>query len=281
MFKRNWRRFFADYGLIAILPVAFLLCAIAYFSYSNSHEIERNKARAAHVGSAASKCVNSDSWVSFAQCIVEANPAAYEQSAEYHDLKAQQEMAKWALLMLIVTSVGVVYVAATLWEANQTAIHAQAMLEQQRLADERTLRPYIEVKALADAHSRTVRFLAVNVGQTPARDLRIITDLTILRSKEAAISDSLPEFPFAWRDGSGLFIAPSAEASNSTRALTTEEHARNCGDWAVASVHVSYRDFFTTSEPRDVHQRFLVNIGEWKSASIAECKPLVRDALAT
>lgn len=103
------------------------------------------------------------------RCRAHLQQAPYEKSAEYYDLKAQQEMAEWALVMLLVTSIGVVFVALTLKAAADANEGFKASAE----AD---LRPYVFVagvrsEKLTDAAGVKCVRLKIgmkNLGRTPA-----------------------------------------------------------------------------------------------------------------
>lgn len=91
---------------------------------------------------------------------------------EEEDLRTQRDMSRWALLMLIVTTIGVVYVARTLHEARRTN-------EGFAKASEQQLTAYVIAEAF-ELHVTHIdngnkglnwSFALRNAGQTPAFDL--------------------------------------------------------------------------------------------------------------
>jgi hypothetical protein len=147
-------------------------CLIIWLGYGNTHRTERASAAADQQYKSLVECVAARGLSSLPICVAQSTQANYEHSSDYYDLKAQQDMAKWALLMLVVTSVGVVYVALTL-NATTDIGHAQ-------------LRAYLgltEVKlnVAFDGESyqfnRTIKIK--NGGQTPARNVKITSFITL------------------------------------------------------------------------------------------------------
>lgn len=112
------------------------------------------------------------------ECLQEGHPAAlcrshrekypYEKSSAYYDLKAQQEMAEWALIMLIVTSVGIGFVAMTLKTASDANEGFRASAEVQ-------LRPYMSFQHIQAIQLVTsawsIQAVWKNTGQTPTRQM--------------------------------------------------------------------------------------------------------------
>lgn len=70
-----------------------------------------------------------------------ANP--YPLSLGQRDLLAQERMSHWTQYLGFFTGVGVVLLALTLHETNETAKYARDMLDQQRDTDYRTLKAYL------------------------------------------------------------------------------------------------------------------------------------------
>jgi len=152
-------------GLIFCIILAAISCAAVWSVYENVHSNERGHASAAAKYERFAECIAS-SQSSAAQCKTQADQSRYDQSAEAYDLKAQQEMARWAALMLFVTSVGVLFVAATL----KTAADAN---EGFRVSAERQSRAYISVQQFSLLEAEATRppgagLRIVNSGDSPA-----------------------------------------------------------------------------------------------------------------
>lgn len=145
--------------------------------YGHIQSTERENAAENRQQLSLSKCVSAGSFVRVAECAAKALQPQYETSKDYYDLKAQQDMAKWALLMLFVTGVGVYYVARTLKEsenATEAALIA-ANVATQELEDARLrARPSLSldrsffVITRAETQSIVLTLNLVNVGSTPA-----------------------------------------------------------------------------------------------------------------
>lgn len=174
--------------LIAFILVAVATCSVAWVYYGHIHRAERENAAHEYQEKSFVKCVSTRGFVAVSECFSESQEAAYEQSADYYDLKAQQDMAKWALLMFVVTAVGVFYVALTLEaakEANNVARDigiAQVRAYISVLSFEFSGNPTRFTVNTVTGESRsahTVELHARNDGQTPARNVRILGDIIV------------------------------------------------------------------------------------------------------
>lgn len=195
---------------------AILLCLFAWSAYDNAHKYERSRAAASEKQSRYAECFVGDSLIFNSKCIKQVTKPNYDETTNYYDLKAQQDMAKWALLMLVVTSVGVVYVALTLREAQQTN-------QSFKLSSQRQLRAYLNVfvtKAtrvpllgVTQFPHKTEVKLSIrikNFGQTPAYKISIWSNIKFMKIEDVtkAWIDSLEDF-----EGS-MYICPNSEAGN-------------------------------------------------------------------
>ncbi|MEH6742204.1 hypothetical protein [Hyphomonas sp.] len=116
-------------ALFARVPAAllFLMAVLAipvWISYSQIHKDERIDASSHKEKVTVAECVSPD-FSNAIECLRQAADSEYDQTAEWYDLKAQQDMAKWALLMFVVTSVGVGYIALTLHTTSETLEEAR------------------------------------------------------------------------------------------------------------------------------------------------------------
>ncbi|WP_425419684.1 hypothetical protein [Oricola indica] len=175
--------------LIAVIGVA--LVGLVYLSYAVSKGYERADQR--HQSEIAQyatqqqhqqECLASSVAIDdFRQCL-----AAYEGTSREHDraeqnLNAQREMAYWAEGMLwatwasvIITAIGVVYVALTLKETQEAVRAADDAVKATFDVGTAQIRAHLivsDVVAEYGAHSEYGRYISVtvsirNVGQTPA-----------------------------------------------------------------------------------------------------------------
>jgi len=182
--KRNWDDQLDGRRLIAFSIIAAFACLIAWVVYSDIHNTERNNAASAQQNDNIIKCVSSLGFTRLAECILKTAQSPYEETKDWYDLKAQQDMAKWALLMFIVTGVGVVYVALTLLAAR----HAN---EGFALSAERQDRAYLSATpsqfSLKTDFSKnqpypvdvSFRVVVKNHGQTPAHNVKVWANIAL------------------------------------------------------------------------------------------------------
>lgn len=127
--------------------------------------------------------------IAMAECIKSVIESTYEHQRDQDGLTAQRDMAQWAALMniiaaasVVVTTVGVVYVAFTLGEARRTTLAAIRAAKAARSANDllesfskRELRAYITVDIrggmLVGEERQSLRIYIglTNTGQTPAK----------------------------------------------------------------------------------------------------------------
>tara|TARA_R110002020_G_scaffold105961_1_gene246750 strand:+ start:2089 stop:3111 length:1023 start_codon:yes stop_codon:yes gene_type:complete len=112
---------------------AAVACLGAWIVYGNIQKTERENAAASQQNDSFAECVSAQGFSGVAECGLQAAQSPYEKTKDWYDLKAQQDMAKWALLMLVVTSVGIVYVAATFQETRKaTSVAIEALKHSER-----------------------------------------------------------------------------------------------------------------------------------------------------
>ncbi len=159
----------------------------------------------------------------------EPNPKREEWRSE-RDLEAQQEMARWALLMMIasflsvgVTAVGVVFVKQTL-DATRAAVNeaenataaARNTINVTQDLGRRQLRAYIDIKngafrvGPAGKGRLRVRVEFANFGQTPARDVRFWVRINWFKPGEFTFTE--PDN----RGWNGALSAPAISPSGTT-----------------------------------------------------------------
>ena len=140
---------------------------------------------------------------------------ADEIQREQDDLKAQEDMAKWARLMYLatawmtaLTAFGVLLLGATLYFTKQAAISADKMVEEAKLATkaaeasvaetqrigEAQVRAYVTVSEVAVFLENTcpvVNFRVFNGGNSPALSLQVTASIAIGVEKDAVLSDGI------------------------------------------------------------------------------------------
>jgi hypothetical protein len=169
-------------GLIVALVLGVLACAIVLLAYGRDHSEQRASAAAHYKHDRFLNCI-ALGVTSPAQCKAQADQSRYDQSAEAYDLQAQQDMAKWALLMLIVTGVGVALIAMTVWqtrgvlrEAKKTTSAANRTVDETKRIGDAQVRAYLgiggfELVNYIKGAKPKIRFTIKNFGQTPALDV--------------------------------------------------------------------------------------------------------------
>lgn len=217
---------------------------IAGLSYSQGRESERRyKAPQQHAESAKTyaqrACVGLEPTAAF-ECIIDAVETSSETARAEQDLDAQQWMAFWALLMVIVstimavvTGIGIYYVKqtldATLTAVDETGKATKAMLDANEIADEtakRQLRAYMGINKYDLTPYEigvvgTGRFMVAmqNFGQTPAIALTTQVSYAIT---EWVDRDTRPE---AWNFESDRFPIDVAPGAPMFREIYFSEHA--------------------------------------------------------
>lgn len=110
------------FALLAIISILAVISVLSW--YGLEHEKERDHAASSYHQARIVQCLSAKEKSSF-ECQKIAITPAYQVTQDAYDLKAQQDMAKWALLMLIVTGVGVVFVAMTLSASQKMLLEAK------------------------------------------------------------------------------------------------------------------------------------------------------------
>lgn len=173
-------------GLATAVTILLFLGGVIYLLYDDSQGEERREARRTDHEQAVALCTSLGNGVADPACIIERLDAQQEQNRAEHDLKAQQEMARWALLMLFVTTVGVIYIAQTLGATQLTLKEARAATKAAQDAVAATtetgraqVRAYLSVRGgkfrvserdeIRKKNEIDGYFTVINVGNSPAR----------------------------------------------------------------------------------------------------------------
>lgn len=190
-------------GLATAVIVLVFVGWVISLLYEDQQSDDHAQASGTDYEKAVSLCTRLGNGTADTACIVERLDAQQEQKRNQYDLNAQQDMARWALLMLFVTGVGVVYVAQTLNVTNATLDEAQkatsaavdaAQTARRQLENERAwlLNPkFIEPRPLANAlifGERSDGFClacsCVNFGRSPAIDITYRAQQILLPADE-------------------------------------------------------------------------------------------------
>lgn len=163
---------------LALIILIVVLAVPVWMGYSETHRDERENARAHYEQVRFTDCLSPD-WSNASTCLKEAIASEYDQTAEYYDLKAQQDMAKWSLLMFGITAIGVGYIAmtlhatrSTLKEAERTTAAANRTVDETRRIGEAQVRAYLtyeNARFQYGGDEARLSFEIHNSGQSPAR----------------------------------------------------------------------------------------------------------------
>lgn len=120
------------------------------------------------------------------ECVVKAAEAAQSQSEARQDLYAQQDMSKWAFLMMIIsgltflaTLLGIVWIRDTLIETRRAVKAADDAVSVTREIGQTQIRAFVvisEPKFSLFNGNPMFRFVISNTGQSPARSVQIEVD---------------------------------------------------------------------------------------------------------
>lgn len=116
------------------------------------------------------------------ECVVKAAEAAQSQSEARQDLYAQQDMSKWAFLMMIIsgltflaTLLGIVCIRDTLIETRRAVKSADDAVKVTREIGQAQVRAYISASnasiSMVDTGEIRIHYTLTNTGQSPARNV--------------------------------------------------------------------------------------------------------------
>ena len=168
----------AGQGLSVLIAVAVAFFGLVIWAgYRQDHSDEREYAARDDREQAIASCVGSMEGVADPACVSEAIDAQYHKQHEAADLRAQQEMAEWALLMLFATTAGVVYVALTLETTRQANKAAWAAVKATEDIGKKQVRAYLGIES-AKIEPMAGRgcycfFKLKNYGQSPASGIEV------------------------------------------------------------------------------------------------------------
>jgi len=244
-------------GLIFCVVLAAILCAAVWSVYENVHSNERRHAAATAKYERFTECIASRAS-SAAQCKLQAEQSRYDQSAESYDLKAQQEMARWAALMLVVTSIGVLFVAATLKTASDANEGFKASAEVQ-------LRPYMsfqhmEVNELVTG-AWSIQAVWKNTGQTPTRQMTLCWGYSV-QADDLPNDFDYPDTPKTSANEGTISVGSQGVIFSNGPVLTAQE-VQNFASGKMKVFYwgwIEYNDGFEGSPRRRTEfcQRFIV-----------------------
>jgi len=174
------RRGSSEPSRIGVYIIAtFAVCAVALSLNAYRHANQREKAAHIDTEHAFTLCRTGDEGVVDMACVPNALQAKQDQQYADADLKAQQEMADWALLMMIVTGAGVVFIAQTL-DATREAVDVT------REIGEGQIRAYLtakggQVTVFQDKPEFTFTISFFNTGNSPAREIDFYPQIILQR----------------------------------------------------------------------------------------------------
>jgi len=249
MSERNRSEQPKDRRLVASIFLAGLICSAIWFVYGDIQRKERGKAASEHQNKSFVECVSTSGLVDAPACLKKALYPPYEKSTEYYDLKAQQEMARWALLMLAVTAVGVLYVAVTLKEAASATLAAQDAVRVTREMGEAQTRAYLGIETIQFTDFATGKIpkcvcVLKNFGQSPASEVQYTSALYWTERK--ATGKTFRIFNNQWTP-----IGPMPPSHSHTTEIPFDKkldegefrQALGTGKWLHLVLYVTYRDF--------------------------------------
>lgn len=209
-----------DSGLAALAASALFVMLLVYAAYNEHHANQRAEATKSYHQQTIASCEDRPDVVSAISCVNEALAAEPTNPYDIYDLEAQQDMAKWAALMFIITGFGVAYVALTLREARATTFAAiRGALASEKGAEA----AWETVAATRDVATRQVRsyvgcesvsytvypmrgdgggFIHIvvvlkNFGQSPAQDCVVTTTLRLEKREPIAAGKKINLFTLA------------------------------------------------------------------------------------
>ncbi len=223
---------FVENKTTVLCAAAALLCIVIYLLYGHIHQSQLNEASLNDKHARLANCFSTDILSFDENCIEQAISSGFETSDRASTLIAQQDMAKWSALMLVVTSVGVIFVALTLNETkNASAAAIRAVSEAKsanegfQLSSERELRAYAHFLKLhinppgpgggveIDVHWK-------NYGKTPTKQGGVKCSIAVF-NREPTINDISfkNDVPLALQD-----IPPNEEIKTKGPTLGFEDH---------------------------------------------------------
>lgn len=198
--------------LIIVVALTLSSTTFSWIKLDERHRDERASAAHYERKAAIRDCLKSSDLPMQALCMSEARNAKYDTSTAQADLKAQQDMTKSAVAMLIVTTAGVYLIARTLrtsehtlsqakegteaaWEAvrvTQNATEEQARVSL-KVADRQievaraTEAAFLVPRGISECHQlgrRSFEIQFENIGRTSATQIRISQDFMLFRNLE-------------------------------------------------------------------------------------------------
>lgn len=221
---------------IELLYVIFALVLPVWLVYSHIHGNERENARSQEQKLSFVECIAPD-FSNASVCLKEAVKSEYDQTAEYYDLKAQQDMAKWALLMFVVTGIGVGYLALTLHttketleEAARTTEAANRTVDETRRIGEAQVRAYLTFENAQFNYGNTdirLEFEIHNSGQSPARFILASTvSCTVFLGADA---EERMDFHSAYDENANIYLGNCRAGDSKEVSIPMEMTSEQAG----------------------------------------------------
>lgn len=145
---------------------------LVWLLYSQHHAYEREQAAKQDRRIAIEACAELPATSLAKACVTSKKQAVYDQTKASYDLKAQQDMAEWSLVVLILTGIGVVLLYRTLRATDDTLGQAKRqsdlLLKQQKIDNPPRLLVKQVIAEIVAGQPLQVFALVVNAGNSVA-----------------------------------------------------------------------------------------------------------------
>jgi len=208
-----------------------------------------------------------------AKCIANASNAKASAEAAEYDLAAQQDMARWAFALLLVSATGTCVSIVGLFALFVSLSQTRTAIQDNRAIGEAQVRAYlgvddVTVKIETGNPAVQVHFCVKNYGQSPARDFtfRMFVRLHRTSLESDAVTPRIyarendplhPKYPASAKYRIGVGRAIKVSGTQQGVGLTTEEaaFAKEGSLWVDLSFETAFVDVFGVTVPDTLHFR--------------------------
>ena len=177
--------------MIGLVPWIFLIWVV-YLGYDQDQFDQRFHVMESNIENAIVFCEALPEQGSDASCLAEFIDAEAEKKARTYDLVAQQDMAKWAFVLMLMTGVGIYFLRETLVETRKVTLETRRIGEAQTrgyfsvIKAEYELPENTEITATTDPHRKQKIIITVqNSGQSPGRKIACELSLDVYCTERA------------------------------------------------------------------------------------------------
>lgn len=217
-----------------------------WLPYRHNHGDHREDAARVDAEQAIAACQSGVEGIPDLACVIQYREAVYDKQHTAADLRAQQEMAEWAFLLLLVTTAGVIYVAMTL-QATRDAVRVTREVGRDQS------RAYVHVdKAelyLGNSSLERPRIILTirNSGYTPTKQFSVAGVCVWYRETheggfDRARFESIPAMTWCEISAQGETTTPLA-AENEIETIREAYHNRPTASIEIMGV-IKYLTFF-------------------------------------